>query len=218
MASLDPAKLKKRIISGLILGPPSLLAVWLGGFWLALIMLVFMGLALWEWWKMCWHLNSDAERSIFLFGVLYIFIAAAAFYTLGNPAWNGGALAVLLMVIGSDIGAYFAGKTWGGPRLFPSVSPNKTWAGLGGAMAGSALVAVFCWLAGLHIESFAFAVFGGAFIGIVGQVGDLLESWAKRLAGVKDAGQLIPGHGGVLDRIDSLLLAAPVFVVLSGLS
>lgn len=217
-ASVDPAKLRKRIISGLILAPPSLLATWLGGFWLALAMAFFVSLAFWEWWKMCWHLKSDSEHSIFLLGVLYIFIASCAFYTLGGPAWDHGALTVLMLVIGSDIGAYFAGKSWGGPRLFPSISPNKTWAGLGGAMGGAALVGLLCWLLGLHIHDFSFALFGGAFIGLVGQVGDLLESWVKRLAGVKDAGQLIPGHGGVLDRIDSLLLATPVFLVMSGLS
>ncbi|MCD8497333.1 MAG: phosphatidate cytidylyltransferase [Alphaproteobacteria bacterium] len=210
--------LQKRILSGLVLAPPCLLAAWLGGIWLVLMILVFIGLALWEWWKMSWHLNSDAEKSIFMFGILYILLGGYAFYTLGHPAWNGAAFAVLGMVVCSDIGAYFAGKKWGGPKLCPSISPNKTWAGLGGALGGAAAAGVICWLIGLHIESFMFAVFGGLTIGAAGQAGDLLESWAKRLAGVKDAGHLIPGHGGVLDRIDSLLLACPVFVVLSGLS
>lgn len=210
--------LQKRIISGLVLAPPCLLMAWAGGIWLILMMIPFMALALWEWWKLSWHLNSDAEKSIFLGGVLYILIGGYAFYLLGRPAWDGAAFVVLGMVVCSDIGAYCAGKTWGGPKLCPAISPNKTWAGLGGALAGAAFAGVVCWLVGLHIESLAFAICGGMATGLAGQAGDLLESWAKRLAGVKDAGQLIPGHGGVLDRIDSLVLACPVFLVISGLS
>lgn len=218
MTVIDPKKLQKRAVSALIMGLPCLWAAWMGGFWLALMVVLFLAVGLWEWWKLSWHLKSDSERSIFLFGVLYIGLGAYAFYTLGHPGWDNAAFALLVMVIGSDCGAYFAGKTWGGPKLFPSISPNKTWAGLGGAMGGAAAIGVLCWLLGIHIESFMFAILGGFVIGVAGQAGDLLESWAKRLADVKDTGQLIPGHGGLLDRVDSLLMATPVFVVLSGFS
>lgn len=216
--AFDTPKLQKRVISALIMGAPCLLAAWMGGILLSVMVLLFLFVGLWEWWKLSWHLKSDSERTIFMAGVLYITLSAYAFYTLGHPDWNHAAFAVLVMVIGSDSGAYFAGKKLGGPKLFPSVSPNKTWAGLGGAMAGAALVGMICWLLGIHIESFAFAVFGGLVIGLAGQAGDLMESWAKRLADVKDTGQLIPGHGGLLDRVDALLLATPVFLVLSGFS
>lgn len=215
---IEPGKLKTRIISGVVLAPPCLLATWLGGFWLVLMILAFMGLALWEWWKLSWHLKSKSERVIFLGGVLYILMAGFAFYTLGKPEWDHAVFAILGMVVCSDTGAYFAGKFYGGPRLFPAISPNKTWAGVGGAMGGAILAAFLCWLMGIHIQSLWFVLIGGAVIGVAGQAGDLLESWAKRLAGVKDAGQIIPGHGGVLDRVDSLMLATPVFWLISGLS
>lgn len=218
LAAFDSDKFRKRLISGLIVAPPCLLATWLGGAWLGGLIIGLMALAVWEWWKLCWHLKTDSEYTIFIGGLVYMALAAYAFYILGGPDWNEGAFTVLLMVIGSDIGAYFAGTHWGGPKLFPSISPNKTWAGLGGAMAGSVVMAFFCWLLGIHIGDLGFVLGGGLAIGLAGQAGDLLESWAKRLAGVKDTGYLIPGHGGLLDRIDSLMLAVPVFLILSGFS
>ncbi|HTQ12414.1 MAG TPA: phosphatidate cytidylyltransferase [Rhizomicrobium sp.] len=122
-------------------------------------------------------------------------------------------LAVFLAVWVTDTGAMIAGKLIGGPKLSPKLSPNKTWAGaFGGALSAIALTAAL--FAALGASVLNGALFGLA-MSVVGQVGDLFESWIKRRAGRKDSGSLIPGHGGVLDRIDSILFVAPVatFVV-----
>jgi phosphatidate cytidylyltransferase len=116
-------------------------------------------------------------------------------------------LYLFLVTWANDIAAYFAGKLIGGPKLAPAISPKKTWSGsLGGLAAGVATGYAF----GLAIGSpqpLKLAVVAGA-LAIVGQIGDLVKSRLKRRSGVKDSGQSIPGHGGVLDRIDGLLAAA----------
>jgi phosphatidate cytidylyltransferase len=119
----------------------------------------------------------------------------------------------LFVVWASDIGGYFAGRAIGGPKLWPRVSPNKTWAGAGGALVLSALVALvvsrFGWGRLLPLIVLALAV------SMVAQLGDLFESAVKRRFGVKDSSQIIPGHGGLLDRLDGFV-AAIVFVALIG--
>lgn len=128
--------------------------------------------------------------------------------------WPQGQLAVmyaLLIVWLADSGAYFAGRRWGGAKLAPAISPGKTWAGMWGGVVTCALlaVAVASWrglpLVALLLVTLAVTAFS--------VVGDLNESLAKRYAGVKDSGNLIPGHGGVLDRFDSLLAAAPLLML-----
>lgn len=128
--------------------------------------------------------------------------------------WANGHLVVLyalLIVWIADSGAYFAGRRWGGAKLAPAVSPGKTWAGLWGGLAACAAMAIAIaalrtlpWLALLAVTLVA---------ALYSVVGDLNESLAKRYAGVKDSGNLIPGHGGVLDRFDSLLAAAPILML-----
>ena len=123
------------------------------------------------------------------------------------------------MVWGSDSGAYFVGKAIGGAKLAKSISPNKTWAGFIGALVMPALIGVIGLFILRGLDGFigeqAFKIaFIGILIGVAGQTGDLLVSALKRKAGVKDTGQLIPGHGGLLDRVDSLMLAAPVYLLL----
>ena len=115
----------------------------------------------------------------------------------------------ILVVFASDSGAYFVGKRFGKRKMVPSVSPGKTWEGMIGGLISAVLVA---WLLAelLSLEfSTARILFIGLSIAIVGTIGDLGESWIKRLAGVKDSGTIIPGHGGILDRLDAL---APNFM------
>ena len=113
----------------------------------------------------------------------------------------------LALVWACDIGAYFAGRTIGGPKLAPRVSPNKTWAGLIGGMAAASLFAAFMhWQYGLPWRM----TLATPALAVLAQGGDLYESWLKRRAGVKDSGNLIPGHGGVMDRLDGLVPVAPV--------
>lgn len=128
--------------------------------------------------------------------------------------WGRGDHAVvyaLLIVWLADSGAYFAGRRWGAAKLAPAVSPGKTWAGLWGGLAACALLAlgVAAWQQLPMLPLLAVTLLAGVY----SVVGDLTESLAKRFAGVKDSGSLIPGHGGVLDRFDSLLAAAPVLML-----
>jgi len=112
----------------------------------------------------------------------------------------------------TDIGGYVAGRTIGGPKLAPRISPNKTWSGFAGAIVGAV---IFGGLVALLFGA-EMPLLAGAFAGvlaIVAQMGDLFESAIKRKFGVKDSGRLIPGHGGMLDRVDGLIAAAPVLAV-----
>jgi phosphatidate cytidylyltransferase len=151
-----------------------------------------------------------------LAGIPYICLSALAFILLRNDA-QYGLLAIywlLLVVWGADTLAYFAGRTIGGPKLLPAISPRKTWAGLGGAVAGGALCSgLFSWGAGLSGVLWLCGV--GALVAIVEQAGDFFESALKRRAGVKDSSALIPGHGGMLDRVDGLV-AAGIFAAVVG--
>lgn len=114
---------------------------------------------------------------------------------------------VFLVVWATDVGGYFAGKGIGGPKLAPRVSPKKTWAGLAGGVALSSAVSFgLAW--GFQFEQSHWVLAG--LLAIVAQMGDLAESALKRGFGVKDSGGLIPGHGGLLDRVDGLVFVAPV--------
>ena len=142
-------------------------------------------------------------------GVPYCGFPALALVLLhGEPRYGAAAVVwVLVTVWAADTLAYFAGRTIGGPKLAPVLSPKKTWAGLGGAIAGSALAsAVFCLVLGLPGSAWLILVAGA--MAIVEQGGDLFKSALKRFYGVKDSGTLIPGHGGVIDRVDGLLAVA----------
>jgi len=113
----------------------------------------------------------------------------------------------LALVWACDIGAYFAGRAIGGPKLAPTISPNKTWAGLiGGVAAASVFAALMHWRFGLPWRM----TLATPALAVLAQMGDLYESWLKRRVGVKDSGTSIPGHGGVMDRLDGLVPVAPV--------
>lgn len=143
------------------------------------------------------------------FGICYAGLPAIAFVLLRNDPDYGFAaiLWIFLIVWAADILAYFAGRIIGGPKLAPVISPKKTWAGLGGAVAGSALVSsIFAYVT--HSNGIlVLAVLAGS-LAVVEQAGDLFESALKRFHGVKDSGALIPGHGGVIDRVDGLITVA----------
>jgi len=113
---------------------------------------------------------------------------------------------VLACVWGADTLAYFSGKTFGGPKLAPSISPNKTWSGFFGGLLGALLLsAVVTYLAGYGPGGWMISL--AVLLALASQVGDLFESWVKRHFGLKDSGKIIPGHGGMLDRIDGLIFA-----------
>ena len=149
-------------------------------------------------------------------GLAFIGCAAAAFVFVRDYERIGGLTAVWLVVVvvATDVGAYFAGKTIGGPKLAPRLSPKKTWAGLFGGAALAALCgSLFSWATtGTYFHEVAMVSVVAA---LVAQAGDLGESAFKRRFGVKDASQLIPGHGGALDRLDGLMAATIISAVLT---
>jgi phosphatidate cytidylyltransferase len=159
--------------------------------------------------------NRERHSAWTILGVPYVALPAVAFAVLRDDTGYGLAAIVWLLcaVWAADILAYFAGRIVGGPKLWPAVSPKKTWAGLGGAVAGGALAA-FAVCAWQGIGPIAAPVLIGGLLGVVEQGGDLFESALKRRYGVKDSGRLIPGHGGVLDRVDGLVAAAMVAALL----
>jgi phosphatidate cytidylyltransferase len=151
------------------------------------------------------------------FGIPYVGLGAVALAWLRQPPGSGGAnvIVLLLIVWASDIGAYMTGRAIGGPRLAPAISPGKTWSGaLGGLAAAAATGFAAAAILGngpISWRPVAFAVL----IGLISQVGDLFESQLKRHFGVKDSGHMIPGHGGLLDRLDAVLAAAPAAALLA---
>ncbi len=143
------------------------------------------------------------------FGVFYVSVPPIALVLLReDPGYGIAAIVwIMVMVWAADTLAYFAGRTIGGPKLAPRISPKKTWAGLGGAMAGGAIagLAMAVWLG---LQGHWLLAMMGALFAIVAQAGDLFKSAMKRFYGVKDSGNLIPGHGGVIDRVDGLVAVA----------
>ncbi len=172
----------------------------------ALLLLVGAALIIWA---------VSGGRALAL-GVPYVGVAGVALIWLRGDGQAGRAsvLFLIMLVWASDVGAYAAGRLIGGPRLAPVISPSKTWAGaLGGLVAAALVGAAVAALLGAASPGRAAPAAG--LLGIASQAGDLLESWVKRRFGVKDSGRLIPGHGGLLDRLDGLLAAAPAAALLS---
>jgi phosphatidate cytidylyltransferase len=149
-------------------------------------------------------------------GLGYVLLAAVSLLWLrGDPvAGRPDVLFLLCVVWSNDTAAYLLGRWIGGPRLAPRISPGKTWSGA----AGGLFAAVAVGLLAAHVLSDAppwGAIPVAAVLGVVAQGGDLLESFVKRRLEVKDSGHLIPGHGGLFDRLDALLAAAPVAALLA---
>lgn len=198
----------------LVLGAGTLAVEAAWGWALGLLAAGFLGL-----WALGRPAGQPRARHGFwlAFGVLYIGLAGVALIHLRGDAavgrWN--VLFLFLVVWASDIGAYVAGRRFGGPKLAPAISPNKTWSGAAGGLISALLVAL---LAVAAIEGGAPPVSRVALLaillGITAQAGDLFESWIKRRFQVKDSSALIPGHGGLLDRLDAVLTAAPIAALL----
>jgi phosphatidate cytidylyltransferase len=205
------ADLKARTLSAIVMVAVAGSALWLGGLpWMVFVLLVATGV-LWEWSKLSRAIAASWwARLIWLIaGVVYVGVAAEMLITL-RALYNHPIVIVMLFVgavIATDIGAYFAGRAFGGPKIAPKISPSKTWSGLFGGILGATLV-FYVLLGGYKIgpvSGLMGCLQAGALIAIIAQTGDFFESWMKRRAGVKDSGHLIPGHGGLFDRVDGLL-------------
>lgn len=198
-----------RIVSAAVILPIAAAAIWRGGWAFDLLILAAVLAMLWEWRRLVGRFPAAGRRASGLLGAAVILAAGGAAFAMRADAAGLDWLAWLaLIVTATDVGAYGFGRSIGGPKLAPRVSPNKTWAGLiggaGAAAAATALVGVAAGAGSLLLPAASAACFGA-----LSQVGDLAESWSKRRAAVKDSGRLIPGHGGILDRLDGYLAAAP---------
>lgn len=175
------------------------------------------------------QMGNAAQLALIIFGLCYIGLAGFMLIELRTqqPDAMGifNTLTPVILVIATDVGAYFSGRKFGGAKIAPRISPSKTWAGLYGGMAASALLAVA--MEQIRITYFTEGYIGidgdpvsprfitvimvGAGVAVLAQMGDFFESYMKRRAGVKDSGRLIPGHGGLFDRTDGLLAVLFVY-------
>lgn len=178
----------------------ALLCIWVGGIpFVALIAIAAVGLSV-EWIRLC-----RGRPGLLAAGVVYIGLPLLCLLWLRGA--SGGRESVLFLVLviwATDIGAYLVGRLVGGKKLAPAVSPGKTWSGAAGGMVAALVVGLLV-PPGRPVLALLLA--------LACQAGDLLESGIKRHVGVKDSGRLIPGHGGLFDRLDGLLAAAPVAAI-----
>ncbi len=213
-----------RVASAAVLAPLGLAAIWQGGtLWEALMLLIAVGLGV-EWAMLC-GFGASAGRAgvvpmvmlLAVAGMVYIGVGAISLLHLRHEASGlADVLLVVLVVWGCDIGAYLVGRLVGGPRLAPLVSPGKTWSGaIGGLACGTAAGTALAGGFGAGAHGMLTAAGLSAVLSILAQAGDLLESALKRHFNKKDSGWLIPGHGGLLDRLDGLIAAAPAAWLLS---
>ena len=217
-----PAKssdLGVRTLSAIVMVSAAGVALWLGG-WVFTAFVAAVGAGvIWEWWGLARRIaRTPLGAALWLAaGVSYVGVAMAMLIWFRQHGMSE-ALAPVVLVIAVDTCAYFAGRTIGGPKIAPRISPSKTWAGLGGGAVGAMLAFVasmpltyhdFDW--SLLPRMAPWIVMIGGVTAIVAQAGDFFESWMKRRAGVKDSSNLIPGHGGLFDRVDGLL--AVLFVL-----
>lgn len=243
------ADLPVRIASAIVMLVIAGGALWLGGwFWNVFAGVIAAGV-FWEWCRLSWSFSSTSiARTLWTVGgIIYIGIATYVLVTLrvdfpivgdnggptldqtlANKLWHSSAVfQIVLMVIAVDVGAYFVGRAVGGPKIAPSISPSKTWAGLAGGILGATIAFIGTDFFGYFVQisecsnmtcawqeywNSEFAspwsvrtYAPGVFIAVVAQAGDFFESWMKRRAGMKDSSNLIPGHGGLFDRVDGLL-------------
>jgi len=148
--------------------------------------------------------GAASRRAVMAGGFLYVGLPAFALLSL-SWVWETLVFWVFAVTWATDIFAYFSGRAIGGPKLAPAISPNKTWAGLIGGMLGAAALG---WLVAAWFEMEPLFLWAGGPMAAAAQAGDLFESWLKRRAGIKDSSALLPGHGGVLDRLDGMLAVA----------
>ena len=209
--------LKTRSLSACVLASITLGAVVAGGVVFSALIL-FAAITMHREWK---TLAQKEPYGLYMFGYPYVILPCASLLWLRSLAVENHPLLGLKLVIilgavisATDIGAYFAGRKLGKHKLCPSISPNKTWEGLMGGVLCASVTAFFS-LYILPVSGIATpVVLLGAVTALVAQGGDLFESWIKRRAGVKDSGNILPGHGGLIDRFDGYMFNAPLLALI----
>ncbi len=202
----DPSNLKTRVISGAVMLLLGILAICFSKGLFFLLMIAITILMTSEWLELTKSAPISDKRKWHLIGFIYILLPIFAVLKLRENDYHI-LLWMFAVICATDIFAYFAGKNFGGPKLMPKVSPNKTWAGLVGGVVASMIIGFMS--SSMFAGSIFFFIFISAILSLIEQGSDLLESKFKRIFGVKDSGNIIPGHGGILDRFDGLMLVAP---------
>ncbi len=202
----------QRILSALILLP---VALGLLIYFPRPFIVVVCALSLIEWSNVCYKINKPnfTRLAWLLMGTCYILWGCASFWYLTQYLTKIELLLLVILICTSDTSAYFVGKFCQGPKLVPSISPNKTWSGAIGAIIGTSLVGTISVLVlpnTIVPSTLTLLIVLCGLLSIIAQIGDLIESWVKRRLDIKDTSHIIPGHGGILDRLDSLLFVAIV--------
>ncbi len=221
MGKDSPKDLKVRTASAIVMIAVAGSALWVGGWVFTVFVALIAAGLLWEWWGLISRFNlSPLGRTLWMLGgVVYIggasenLIFMRTFSIEGYGVKISAALLLIVIVVWVDVGAYLAGRFIGGAKILPTVSPNKTWAGfLGGVGCSSVILTILTYMPNSKSEQqLAFIILSvvtGVAVTVVAQVGDFFESWMKRKASVKDSGSLVPGHGGLFDRLDGVLAVA----------
>lgn len=209
-------ELKDRIIYGSFAALTFLLVLVAGGVLFQALLLAAALIMLREWDNLTQHENAKWKN----WGLVYVGAPCLSLMWLREASFEGYShagismvLFLILVIWATDIGAYFTGKRFGRLKLAPTISPGKTWEGLAGGMLAAAIVGAACSPFTPFPPSIGACAFWGALLAIIAQCGDLFESWVKRRAGVKDSGNLLPGHGGLLDRVDGLIFTTPILAM-----
>jgi len=245
-----------RLLSTLVLVPPTLIAIYLGSPWFEIIVGIVALLMAWEWARICSNGQFHLSGWLVIAGVIgtigtmvlgvpsaaliWIFVSTVVVFFL-QYLGSSKSLAIGIVLIGAftlsvlwirglpetgrvltiwlaftvwctDIGGYFVGRGIGGAKLAPRLSPNKTWAGLVGGLVLASIWSGL-WLSGAGYTDYVTGMAVGIGVAVFAQLGDLLVSAVKRKYQVKDSSSIIPGHGGVLDRLDSMLLTTPMVAI-----
>ena len=196
-------ELQKRILSSIILLPLAYYFILAGSFYLIFFTIICFFVSIYEWNKMVKKIEFK------VFGTLFLIFSFYTFYeTTSTDLW----IFVLLVCVSTDIGGYIFGKLFKGPKL-TKISPNKTFSGMIGGYLLSLIVLKFFfnfYNSSVNEEWFIVTIL----ISTVSQIGDIIISYFKRLSKIKDTGKIIPGHGGLLDRIDGMIFAFPIFYLI----
>lgn len=224
MSEEAPAPAKKsdlgvRTASALVMLAVAGGAMWLGGIWLDGFIAVVGAVTFYEFARLILKISNKVlvRATALMAGAIYI---GAATFSLVAVDSERVLLFIIGVVVSIDTGAYFLGRTLGGPKIAPSISPSKTWAGLLGGTIGATIATAAFYIIpsashgiaiGFSISDILAFVLAGIIFAVLAQSGDFFESWLKRRAGVKDSSNLIPGHGGVFDRVDGMMPIAILF-------
>ena len=213
---------EKRILSSLILIPLTIFFIIQGSVFFAFFLIIAFLLSSYEWIKMCKKFNS-----LKIFGIIFLFLSFLHAFGFRENFGLYNFLFVIFICIFTDLGGYIFGKTFKGPKL-TKISPNKTYAGVFGSFVCSLIIGIlmlnnFPITLKILIEGEIYFDFNAKTqiyylllilsISLISQIGDLIISYFKRLVKVKDTGKIIPGHGGLLDRIDGLIFVIPIFYI-----